>query len=261
VRRYRDTFGHAPNVIWPRTFNEKIQRRILFDRNPRLAEFSDKLRARAFVRSRMGDDELLPQLYAVVESPAEIRQLHLPARFVMKANHASGWLKIVDDASAVPPGELESLASTWLGRNFYDVLQEWGYRDVKPRIMFEELLEVSGEIPSDYKFFCFDGEPRFLYVSKGRFRTLMINYYDANMTRLPITRPDCGNFPDDAGPPPSFGRMLEIARRLSKGIDHVRVDLYDLDGQVRFGELSSYSANGRMPIPHTWDLTFGGYWK
>jgi hypothetical protein len=120
LKRYWDTFGRLPNVILPRTFNEKIQRRILFDRNPRLAVFSDKLLARGYVSSRLGDGRCLTKVYAVISSPSEIEGLDLPDRFVMKPNHASGLIKVVKDRRALPSGELERSAAEWLGTNYYD---------------------------------------------------------------------------------------------------------------------------------------------
>lgn len=266
IKRYREIFGKMPNVIRPKTFNEKMQRRILFDRNPRLVVFSDKLQARGFVQSRMGNDELLPTLYAIVDSPAEISHLNLPLKFVMKSNHGSGMVEIFKDSSAIPPGELEALASEWLRRNFFDSTQEWAYKNIRSRIMFEELLEADGEVPDDYKLFCFDGEPRFLYVAKDRLVKLKTNFYDLNMNQLPVSVEVEGhvvdNFPEKIEAPPNFDRMLAIARRLSEGIDFVRVDLYNLGGRIRFGELSVYCANGLMKCnPPEWDLKFGSYWK
>lgn len=261
IKRYWDTFGRLPNVIRPRTFNERIQRKILFDRNPRMALFADKLRVREYVRSTLGDDQCLTRLYAVVKSAAEMGQLSLPAKFVMKPNHASGMVKIVTDSTRILPGELEGLAAEWLRINYYDVTQEWAYKNIERRVMFEELLEVDGEIAPDFKFYCFSGEPRFVHFARDRFGELKVNMYDLNLTLLPVKHGDIDNFPGEIRAPPNYNRMLEVARRLSAGTDFLRVDLYNVNGRIVFGELSNYVSNGRTRFqPPEWDLKYGSYW-
>jgi hypothetical protein len=262
IRRYEGTFGHLPNLIRPRRLTERIERRILFDRNPKMVLFADKLRVRGYVRRRLGNDRCLTKLYAVVESSAEIRQLSLPAKFVMKPNHASGMVKIVRDSSSISPGELEGLASKWLNVNYYDVTQEWAYKKIKPCIMFEELLEVDGEIAADYKFHCFHGEPRYFIVAKDRFGNTKVNFYDMDLSLLPVRIEGEENFPGQLKAPPNFDEMVGIARRLSAGTNYLRVDLYNVYGRVVFGELTNYPANGRMRYdPPEWDFKFGSYWK
>jgi hypothetical protein len=262
IKRYRDTFGRLPNVIRPKTFNERIQRRILFDRNPRLALFADKLRVREYVRSILGDDQCLTKLYAVVTSAAEIGQLSLPAKYVMKPNHASGMVKIVTDSTRILPGELEALAVEWLRINYYDITQEWAYKNIERRVMFEELLEVDGEIAPDFKFYCFGGEPRLVHVVRDRLGELKVNSYDVNLSLLPVKLNDRENFRDEIRAPPNFNRMLEVARRLSAGTDFQRVDLYNVNGRIVFGELTNYVANGRTRFqPPEWDLKYGSYWR
>ena len=259
--RYYGTFGQLPNLLVPRRLTEKLQRKILFDRNPRLPIFADKLRARGFVRATLGDGRCLSKLYAVVESPEEIRRLTLPTKFVMKPNHASGMIKVVGDPSDVSPGELEGLASKWLKVNYYDVTKEWAYKKIKPRIMFEELLEVDGKVAGDFKFHCFHGEPRFLLVTKDRFTNLKINIYDMNLSLLPVRLKDHENFPGELIAPPNFDEMKHIARQLSAGMDYLRVDLYNLPGRIVFGELTNYTGNARTQYePPAWDYKFGSYW-
>jgi hypothetical protein len=263
IKRYRRAFRRMPNIFRPRTFNEKIQRRILFDRNPRLTLFADKLLVRGFVKSRLGDDKYLTELYAVVASAAEIEQLRLPAKFVMKPNHLSDAVRFVTGHPSVLPEELESLAAKWLRMNFYDVYQEWAYKNIKPCIMFEELLEDDGKVPDDYKFFCFDGEPRFFYYYKDRHgEEPGMNFYDLDMSLLPVRMKGIKNFNEEFRAPPNFEKMLEIARGLSAGVDFVRVDLYNIHGRIVFGELTNYPTNGRIEFtPPEWDLKFGSYWK
>jgi hypothetical protein len=227
-----------------------------------MALFADKLRVREYVKSRLGDEQYLAKLLAVVASPSEIDGLSLPARFVMKPNHASQMVRIVTDSTKILPGELEGLAAKWLLLNYYDITQEWAYKNIKRRVMFEELLEVDGEVPSDFKFFCFGGEPRFLYVTKDRLEGVKVNFYDLDLSPLPVKYGNYDNFRGEVEAPPNFKGMLDVARRLAAGTDFLRVDLYNIKGQIKFGELTNYPANGRADIvPPEWDLRFGSYWK
>ena len=251
-----------PNLMMPETFNEKLLHKMLFDRDHKLTLFADKYLVRDFVRSRLGGDEYLTKLFAVVESSTEIRGLGLPARFVVKPNHLCARIKVVRDPEETSLDELEKLASEWLHTNYFHYYGEWAYKNITPRIIFEELLEDNEEIPPDYKFFCFGGEPRFLYVAKGRFENLRINFYDLNFKLLPVRYHDQENFQGDESAPKNFGRMLEIARRLSSGTDFLRVDLYNIQGRIVFGELTNYPSHaaGRF-MPPSWDTRFGSYWK
>jgi hypothetical protein len=260
--RYRDTVGRTPNVILPKTLTEKIQRRMLFDRNPKLALFADKFRVRDYVRSKLGDDASLTKLYGSAVSAEEIRQLNLPTKFVMKPNHLSGSVKFVRDSSSLRPGELEDLARKWLGTNYFDIAQEWAYKNIRPRVIFEEFLDVDGAFPDDYKFYCFHGEPRFFLVVRDRFGDRRINYYDPSLSLLPVKLLGIDNFAGGVVDAANLGRMLEVARRLSEGVDFVRVDLYNIKGRIVFGEMTNYPNNGRGRYdPPEWDLKFGGYWK
>jgi hypothetical protein len=260
IGRYRRQFGRFPDIIRPKTFNEKVLRDMLFDRNPNLNVYADKLRAREFVRSRLGTDQYLTKLYAVVASADEINHLSLPAQFVMKPNHESGRIKIVRDCANLPPGELESLATAWLKENYYDNVQEWAYKDIEPRIFFEELLEFEGDIPDDWKFFCFDGEPQIVDIHRGRFVRHQRNLYDMNLSLLPV-KYKYENFKGRIITPPNFDKMLEVVRRLSSGTDFLRVDLYNIKGRIVFGELTSHPANAMGVFePAEWDLKLGSYW-
>ena len=259
--RYRSTFGRFPNVINPKTYNEKIQRRIFFDRNPRLTLFSDKYLVRDYVRSRLSDDRCLTNLYGVISAAEEVRQLDLPRKFVMKPSHASGQIRLVRDSSSISLGELESLARQWLRLNYFDERHEWGYKNVTPRVLFEEFLEEDGNVPDDYKIFCFDGEPRFLNVVKDRFGERRINSYNVDGSLLQVKVNGRENF-DRNKTLPNFEKVLEVARRVSAGVDHVRVDLYDINGRIVFGELTSYCGAGLSEFdPPDWDRELGRFWK
>jgi hypothetical protein len=263
VGRYIRYFGRLPPLFRPRTFTEKMLVRLLFDRTPRLTFFADKLAVRDYVRDRLGGTEHLTTLYAVIDEPSQIGDLELPTRFAMKPNHLSHALRLVTDGTTVDRTELEALAATWFRRNYFHELGEWAYRDIKPRVLFEELLEPEGGPPVDYKFQCFNGEPRFLSLISGRFgggQTLDI--YDMDFRPLPARQDLPLSVPQAIVPPPNFSRMLDIARELSAGVSFVRVDLYNLAGRIVFGELTNYPGAGLIRFrPRRWDRIYGDFWR
>jgi len=264
LTRYIHRFHEVPNLTRPRTFTEHLLVRMLFDRDPSLALFADKLAARAYAKARLGGDENLTTLYAVVDTPVEIRNLALPDRFVMKPNHMSGAFRIVRDASSVERAELETLAASWLTRSYGVAPYEWAYRGIRPRVLFEELLEHNGELAIDYNVYCFGGEPRFVRVWRGKFGPeLTVTTYDTDFRQIPtwLVPSSLRRIREETDPPPNFDRMLEIARKLSEGSDFLRVDLYNLGGRVVFGELTNYPQAGWVKFdPPIWEEIFGAYW-
>jgi hypothetical protein len=264
LTRYIHRFRQVPNLWRPRGFTEHLLVRMLFDRDPRLALFADKLTARAYAKARLGGEENLTTLYAVVDTAVEIRRLALPERFVMKPNHMSGAFRIVSDATSVQRSELEALAASWLNRRYGVAPYEWAYRGIRPRVLFEELLEHNGVLPIDYNIHCFDGEPRFVRVWRGKFGPeITVITYDTDFRQIPtwLAPSSLRRVREESDPPPNFDRMLEIARKLSKGSDYVRVDLYNLGGRVVFGELTNYPHAGYVRFdPPMWEEIFGAYW-
>lgn len=264
VARYVRRFKRVPHLRAPRTFTEKVLVKLLFDRDPRLTLFADKFAVREYVKRKLGGEEHLTALFAHVDSAAAIGELALPDRFVMKPNHLSQAVRIVLDIRAVERAELEALARAWLSRNYGVERGEWAYRDIRPRVLFEELLESGGRPPSDYRIYCFAGEPRFVRVTRDFGAHPTGTFYDTDFRPLPVTLVGSIHRPSPSGvgpPPPNFDRMLDIARALADDVDFVRVDLYNLDGRVIFGELTNYPQAGTRTFdPPAWDLTFGSYW-
>jgi len=264
VGRYIRYFGRLPHLLRPRTFSDKLLVRLLFDRDPRLTFFADKVAVRDYVSTRLGGTEHLTALYAVVDDPSKIRDLELPHAFAMKPNHLSGAVKLVTDRSTVDRAELEALAARWLRRNYFHETGEWAYRNIRPRIMFEELLDPGG-MPVDYKLHCFNGEPQYLSVMSGRFSggPLMIDIYDMDFCLVPARFADePPSSPQRTIPPPNWGQMVEISRKLAAGTEFIRVDLYNIDGRIVFGELTNYPGSGLLKfIPRVWDRTYGDYWR
>jgi hypothetical protein len=264
VQRYIRRWRRLPDVRQPRTFNEHLLVKMLFDRDPRLTLFADKFAVREYVKAKLGGDEHLTNLYAAIDTPSQIRELQLPGKFIMKPNHLSGAFRIVQDASTIDRRELERLAESWLKSVWGVAPYEWAYRGIKPRVLFEELLEFGGELALDYYFFCFGGEPRFVRVLRGKFGLdPTVTTYDADFRQIPawLAPSTLRRVHEETDPPPNFARMLEIARKLSEGVDFLRVDLYNVGGRVVFGELTNYPAAMWLRFdPPVWEERFGAYW-
>jgi hypothetical protein len=265
VARYVARFRRMPNLWRPSTFNEHVLAKLLFDRDPRLTLFADKVAVREFVRQRLGGPEHIARLFAVIEHADGIRDLELPEAFVMKPTHMSGEFEIVQKGATIDRGRLEALADSWFRRNFGAERAEWAYRAIPPRVIFEELLEHDGELAIDYDFYCFGGEPRFVRVVRDKFTPVPSGtvYDAADFRLLPVTlhKSPYRRVAEQVPPPPNYARMLEIARLLSRNVDFVRVDLYNLAGRIVFSELTNYPHAGtRKWDPPLWELRFGSYW-
>jgi hypothetical protein len=264
VARYARIFRRWPKLRNPQTFNEHILSKLLFDRDPRLTLFADKLAVREYVRERLGGAEHLTTHYAVTDDASAVPELDLPSRFVMKPTHMSGAFEIVQDAAQGDRGRLEATAASWLSRNYGAERGEWAYMAIPPRVIFEELLEHAGELPIDYNFYCFGGELRFVRVVGDKFTSVPSGtVYDADFRLLAVSlhKTPYRRIAQQISPPPNYGRMVEIARVLSRGVDFVRVDMYNLGGRIVFGEMTNYPHAGtRKWDPPAWELRFGSYW-
>lgn len=239
---YRKRFGRPPDLDHPSGFNEKILVKILTDRREYLTLFADRLRVRDYVRQRM-PEVVLPRLHWWSDRAEPLPFDSLPESFVLKANHGSGWVRIVPHKSEVGQAELVSLARKWLASDFTIVGREWAYRDVRRAVYAEELLrDDSGGLPPDFKLFAFDGEVRLIQVDRDRYAHHTQVLYD------PQWRPIEGVVAAAQGaplaPPVTLARMVEAAGALATGIDFLRVDFYEVAGRVVFGELTNYPNKG-----------------
>jgi hypothetical protein len=262
IKFFKNENGYFPNIFWPRSLNEKILYRMLFDRRDFLPILTGKLESRDFVRRRMGTDAALIPLIGVVYEPEDITRLQLPNRFILKASHGSAMNYIHTGEAPPDIDHLKELCREWLKHDFAKYTKEWCYKHVKRAIVVEPLItDEHGEIPVDYKFFCYDGVPRFIRMDSGRFTTQVADLFDCEWNFIPgrTYYPNSEIIPPK---PPHFDAMLAMAATLSRGIDFIRVDLYDVAGQAWFGELTNTPAHaGYMFEPRELDYEFGKYWK
>lgn len=248
----------------PKTFNEKLQWIKIHDRNPLYTQLVDKESVKAYVAERIGQQYVIPTL-GVWSHFDDIDFSKLPNQFVLKCTHDSGGLMICKDKSKIDPGKKKALFERCLKHSFYWAMREWPYLNVPPRIIAEQYLEdeKSNDL-KDYKFFCFNGEPKVLLVAsdrQGDNTETKFDFFDMNYNHLPFRKghPNAQNPPDR---PCCFEEMKLLATKLSQGIPHVRVDLYEVNGKVFFGELTFFSGSGMSAFdPETWDIAFGEWLK
>lgn len=259
-RKYRQAFGRDPDLVSPKTFNEKILWLNLNDRRPVRTVCADKYAVRDWVHERIGDQYLIP-LVGVFEDARDIDFDSLPERCAVKATHGSGWNLIVQDKRQLDwPAETSRL-NGWLASSYYPYLRERQYRDIRPRLVVEELLlDDHGRIPADYKLLCLTGaqtQTIIVEVDLDRHTNHCRNLYDLDWNRLPFDL----NYPasDERVPRPDrLDEMVEVARSLSRGFPFVRVDLYSTASGLRFGELTLTPDGGVGRFePPEWDRRLG----
>ena len=263
---YRGTMGRKLNLANPLTFNEKLQWLKIHDRNPLYTTLVDKYRVKQWVADRIGSEHVT-RTYAMWERSEYIDISGLPDRFVLKTNHDCGGVVICRNRAAFDLGAAKEKLAEHLKTNYFWRTREWPYKDVRPCVFAEEYLELDGGSGFDasrgmvdYKFYCFSGEPQFLYVSQGfeNHETTRLSFVNMDWTLAPFTRDDYA--PLDCMPekPGCFDDLVEIARTLSAGIPFVRVDLFVYEGRPRFSEMTFCPCAGWMKfVPDCWDAKVG----
>lgn len=244
----------------PKSFSEKLQWLKLYDRNPRYTQLCDKYEVKAIVGDIIGHEYLIPTL-GVWEKFEDIDFSKLPERFVLKCTHDSGGVIVCKDKSKLNYKKVHRKINACLRHNFFWGMREWPYKDIKPRIIAEQYMEdnASGEL-RDYKFFCFDGKVKALFIASDRMtqgEETKFDFFDADYNHLPFRNghPNASVLPNK---PLNFDKMKELAAQLSAGYPQVRVDLYEVNGKVYFGELTFFHWSGMTPFePEDWDYKFG----
>lgn len=256
--------GKSLNLDNPETFNEKLQWLKLYNRNPEYSRMVDKIEAKKYVADIIGQEHIIPTL-GIFESVDEIPWDTLPNQFVLKCTHDSGGIVICKDKQSLNIREAKEKLSKGLKKSYYYQNREWPYKNVKPRIICEEYkIDESGYELKDYKWFCFDGEVKALFIATDRGRQeedTKFDFYDADFNHLPFTNGH-PNSSKKLSKPVGFKEMKDLAAKLSKGIPHVRVDFYDINGKIYFGEMTFFHWSGTKPfVPEEWDYTFGSWIK
>ena len=256
---FKHKVGYSLNLDNPRSFNEKLQWLKLNDIHSEYTQMVDKVDAKKYVASIIGDEYIIPTL-GVWNSVEEIDWDILPNQFVIKVSSDSGGIVVCKNKAELDIELAKRKLKNGWGKNYYLYNKEYPYRDVKPRIIAEKYMEdtVTKEL-RDYKFFCFNGEPRILKVDYNRFIEHRANYYDVNKNLLlfgeEICPPDYNKkieFPDN------LDDMVQIARKIAQSIPFVRVDLYNVNSQIYFGEITFFPASGTGKFTSLeWDYKLG----
>ena len=247
------------NLDNPKTYNEKLQWLKLYYRNPEYTPMVDKAEAKQYVSSIIGEEHIIPTL-AVYDKVEDIDFDSLPNQFVLKCTHDSGGIVICTDKNKLDKKEAIKKLRKGLKKNYYYRNREWPYKNVKPRIIAEQYMsDAEGEL-KDYKFFCFNGVPEFMFIASDRFNKqedTKFDFFDMDFNHLPFTNGH-PNATKQIEKPAGFEEMKRLAAILSKDMPHVRVDFYDINGKIYFGELTFFHWSGFTPFrPIEWDYKFG----
>lgn len=261
---YRIKMRRKLNLVNPVTYNEKLQWLKLYDRKEVYTKLVDKYEVKKIVASIIGDEYIIPTL-GIWHHFDEIDFESLPDQFVLKCTHDSGGVVVCKNKKSLDKKKAKSIIEDSLKRNFFQVGREWPYKNVLPRIIAEEYKEdPDTKELRDYKFFCFDGNVKSLFIASDRFsesEETKFDFFDANFTHLPFTN----GHPNASVPPKKpnqFDLMKELAAKLSLGIPQVRVDFYEVGDKVFFGEMTFFHWSGMKAfIPEEWDYKFGEYIK
>ena len=260
-RMYRIHMGRELDLKDPKTYTEKLQWLKLHDHRPEYTTMVDKYAVKEYVAQKIGPEYVIP-LLGVWDRAEDIDFDSLPDRFVLKTTHDSGGIVVCTDKSRLDiPGTRKKLGY-FLKRNYYDHNREWPYQNVPHRIIAEGYMEDSATAElRDYKFFTFGGEPRVLYIAQGRGRgePTVADFFDMDFHHLPFTI-DHDMAPVPPEKPRCFEEMKRLAAILSEGTPQLRVDFYEVDGRVYFGEMTFFHCSGMERFhPESWDKTFGDW--
>ena len=258
--KYYLRFHKGLNLKQPRTFNEKLQWLKLYDRKPEYTSMVDKYEAKKSVAERIGENHIIPTL-GVWEHFEDIDFDLLPNQFVLKCTHDSGGLVLCRDKSKLDKEAAKRKINNSLKNNYFYQGREWPYKNVVPRIIAEKYMTdgVSKDL-TDYKFYCFNGVPQYLYISTGleNHATAYISFLTLDWKFAPFGRSDYKPFLQLPPKPSMFDEMKALAAKLAQGHKFLRVDLYQIDDEVYFSELTFSPCGGMMPFtPEGWDLELG----
>jgi hypothetical protein len=247
----------------PVTFNEKVNWRIMKDRREILTWTCDKLASKDYAIDLQDTTDHELRIPRTLWSGTDVRELEdvaLPEHWVLKPNHRSGQVFFGHGQPDV--ASLQRTVKGWFRPAEATKLHEWAYLKARPVLLAEELLGVPGSPPSDYKFYVFAGEVVVVEVHTDRYSDHRIAYYSADWTLLPVGVGNHSQAPEVTAPPVNFAKMLQIAGELGRPFDFMRVDLFSVDGDVFFGELSPYPGSGIEPfVPTSFDDELGARWK
>lgn len=262
-KQYKDRIGHELDLDNPKRFTEKIQWRKLNDNNPLYSTLSDKYAVREWVKELIGEEYLIP-LLGVWDRAEEIDFDKLHDSFVLKTNNACGSNIIVRDKKDINKKLIIEQMNFWLDYPFWAVLGEFHYKDIQPKIIAEKFMQCEGaDDISDYKFFCFHGKPYCCQVDVNRYHGHKRIIYDLDWNpqnwTFNIRKADM--YSGSLEKPSQFDKMISLVEKLCEGFSFVRVDLYVIQNNIYFGEMTFTPGGGQAPVfPDEYDYILGEQW-
>jgi hypothetical protein len=253
-------FGRPPHFVRAKTFNEKVQRHKILDRDPRMTICADKILVKDFVAEKLGPGWTTPTLWHGASLPPLHERIWSPP-FVLKANHGSRMNIFVRSDGDIDWPKFETLCAKWLSQSYGEPTGEWVYHNIKRQLFVEPFIGDRGVLPIDYKFWTFHGRVEFIQVDTDREHQHKRAMFDREWRRLPF----CLGFPVEQrriDKPQSLEHMIAAAQKLSGGMPFVRVDFYEIDGTPRFGEMTFYPGAGNEHFdPPEYDAIIGQLWR
>jgi hypothetical protein len=231
----------------PQTFNEHLNHLKVSEVNPLMQQLADKWAVREYVKQKIGQEYLIPQL-KVVRDAREIWSESLPDSFIVKANHGSGWNWICKDKLQLKDKKIQQRLNGWLRQNAWYLSREPQYRFIKPMLVVEELI---ADEPNDYKFFCVGGMVKCIQVDYARHTAHRRSIYDPQWRKLPF-HIRYQEIEQDIPPPVNLNKMFVLVDKLSEPFDFCRVDLYEVEEKIYFGEITFFPGGGHEPF-HSYD--------
>ena len=258
---YRMRVGRKLDVNNPKTLNEKLQWLKFNYRFPLQSAVSDRLLVREYVKQKIGEQYLIP-LLGKWKKYEDIDFNQLPNKFVLKCNHDSGGLVVCTDKDKLNYSIAKNKIEKSLNSNFFYIGREHQYRNIKPMILCEKFISDNGKVPMDYKIYCFNGEPDVILVCKDRFagntHRAKYYFYDHKWKFIPLNKGDDNISNPEIPCPKNLDEMIEIAKELSKDFIFSRIDLYNIDGKIYFGEITLSPNSGfDADITRKTDIMFG----
>lgn len=271
---FRKKMNKKLNLKNPKTFNEKLQWLKLYDRRPEYTKMVDKYEVKKYVADVIGKEYIIPTL-GIYNKFEDIDFNKLPKQFVIKCTHDSGGIVICKDKDKLNITEAKQKINNSLKENYYYYGREWPYKNVKPRILIEQYMEDKNnkrvdnnfgeevyDLP-DYKYFVFNGKCRLMFVATGRQSKTetCFDFYDEKFNHLPFTNGH-PNSDDKINKPKNFEKMIALSEEIAKKINcsQVRVDFYEINDKVYFGEITFCHWSGLVPfVPEEWDYNLGEY--
>ncbi len=253
--------GKKMDIDHPIEFNQKLQWLKAYYKPSILTQLVDKYEVRTYVEEKVGS-KYLNKLIGVYYNSREVDFDVLPNKFVLKGAHGYNFNLLVTDKTKLNRIKATFLLKKWMSKNqYYRGGLEWAYKNVVPKIIAEEFLEEEGKDSiSDYKYFCFDGEPKFIQVDLDRKSGHVRSYVDLNWNKLAFTTIGIEDYKGEVKIPKNKVEMENVARKLAADFPFVRVDLYNLNGRIIFGEMTFYPTDGRMDFaPDNYNKSIGDY--